>query len=224
MASSYSKSPSRNPVVVKAAIGKSRICEALREALPSYDEIIATLARNGAWWDSFRQKTRAISQAEPVEPLLSFGAHAYTSTSPAELGILAVAYARSLGRNHRLFALVDSLIIADSTLTATLEGMECLILLAKSYTDVGQPRRSWLTWRRGLAVALLMVRVGINGSHPTELTTANRDYTASVQTLLPYGNEYGWRFITATALPACFLASPTDSTTPTLTYQQRLVS
>ncbi|KAJ3519489.1 hypothetical protein NM208_g14110 [Fusarium decemcellulare] len=136
---------------------RAKICETLRSALPSYDEITATLARDGAWWDSFRQKTHVMSQAEPVEPLLSFAARAYTSKSPAELAILAVAYGRSLGRSHSLFSLVDNLIISDFVLGATLDGMQCLILLAKTYTDIGQPRRAWFTWRKGLAIAQMTV-------------------------------------------------------------------
>ncbi|KAI8676245.1 Zn(2)-C6 fungal-type domain-containing protein [Fusarium sp. Ph1] len=139
-----------------AAAHKAKICGTLRSALPSYDEITATLSKNGSWWDSFRQKTRAISQNEPLEPLLSFAAHAYTSTSPAELAILAVAYARSLGQGHKIFTLVDTLIIGDFVLAATLDGMECLVLLAKTYTDIGQPRRAWFTWRKGLAIAQMM--------------------------------------------------------------------
>ena len=136
---------------------KSKACESLRAALPSYDAITAVIVKNGAWWDSFRQKTRAISQAEPIEPLLSFAARAYTSTNPAELAILAIAYERSLGRSHNLLATVDNLIMADFTFVTTLEGMECLILIAKTYTDIGQPRRAWLIWRKGLAIAQLMV-------------------------------------------------------------------
>ena len=159
-------SPSSAPDLVRPAARAADVCQALRSALPIYDDITATLLRNGGWWDSFRQKTRAISQAEPVEPLLSFAAHAYTSASPAEVAILAVAYARALGRSHRLFAVVDSLIISDFALAATLDGMECLILLAKTYTDIGQPRRAWLTWRKGLAIAQLMVCLAhIGGLH-----------------------------------------------------------
>lgn len=133
------------------------MCKELRSALPRYDEIVEALSQNGDWWESFRQKTRAISQAEPVEPLLSFAAHAYTSENPAVLGTLAIAYGRSLGRGNHLFALVDRLVLADFSLAATTYGMECLILLGKTYTDIGQPKRAWLTWHRGLANAQLMV-------------------------------------------------------------------
>jgi hypothetical protein len=40
---------------------------------------------------------------------------------------------------------------------STVEGLECLILLAVLYADEGQPRRSWMTYRRGVMVAHLTV-------------------------------------------------------------------
>ncbi|KAL2072906.1 hypothetical protein VTL71DRAFT_12249 [Oculimacula yallundae] len=131
------------------------VCETLRSALPTYDIIMSTLSKNGAWWISFRQKCHAIYGA-PVESLLAFAARIYTSSNPTELGTLVAAYARSTNHNNHLYALVDSLIISDLTYSATLDGLECLILLAKSYTDIGQPRRAWFVWRKGMTVAQLM--------------------------------------------------------------------
>jgi hypothetical protein len=122
------------------------VCKTLRSAMPGFDAIMSTLSKNGAWWNSFRQKTHAITQA-PVEGLSTFAARTYTSNNPAELGILAAAYARSIRDGHQLYALVDGLVVSDFTYSATITGMECLILLAKSYTDMGQPRRAWLTSR-----------------------------------------------------------------------------
>ncbi|KAI9854171.1 MAG: hypothetical protein M1813_001341 [Trichoglossum hirsutum] len=133
------------------------VCETLRSALPDYDTVMSTLSKNGAWWSSFRHKTHAISQT-PVEALAAFAARSYISGNPAQLGILVAAYARSSIQNYHLYAIVDSLVISDSAYSATMEGMECLILLAKSYIDIGQPRRAWLMYRRGMAIAQLMVR------------------------------------------------------------------
>ena len=134
------------------------VCQTLRSALPDYDTVMSTLSKNGAWWSSFRHKTHAISQT-PVEALAAFATRSYTSDNPAELGILVAAYARSSNQNHHLYAIVDSLVISDSVYSATIEGMECLILLAKSYIDIGQPRRGWFMYRRGMAIAQLMVQV-----------------------------------------------------------------
>ncbi|KAF4963444.1 hypothetical protein FSARC_8541 [Fusarium sarcochroum] len=162
-APSHTSVTPRTQVITHAAT----ICATLRSVLPSYDEITTVLTKNGAWWNSFPHKTRAISQAEPVEALLTFAAHAYTSTSPAELAMLAVAYGRSLGQNHDRFSLVDSLIISDFALISTLDGMECLILLAKTYTDMGQPRRAWFTWRKDIAIAQMMGLHLVSSDIPT---------------------------------------------------------
>lgn len=134
------------------------VCETLRSALPSYDATMSILSKNGAWWNSFRLKSHAVHEA-PVEPLAAFGRRTYTTSNPAELGILVAAYARSMNQSHHLYDLVDRMVIADFSYSATLEGLECLILLAKSYTDIGQPRRAWFMWRRGIAIAQLMVPI-----------------------------------------------------------------
>ena len=136
---------------------KLEICRSLRAKMPSFDDIMTTVVQNGAWWDSFRQKTVAISQTETMEPLTTYATRAYTSSNPAEVGLLALAYARSANTNHSLYETVDHLIISDFAYATTTEGMECLVLLAKSYTDLAQPRRAWFTWRKGLAIAQLMV-------------------------------------------------------------------
>jgi hypothetical protein len=135
------------------------VCETLRSGLPSYDAIMQALAENGAWWSSFRVKIRALSGASPFEGIEAFAARAYTSKNPAELGTLAVALARSESQYDHLYAVVENLIIADLKFSATGEGMECLVLLAKAHTDIGQPRKSWMLWRRAMTIAQLMVRV-----------------------------------------------------------------
>ncbi|KXJ87914.1 hypothetical protein Micbo1qcDRAFT_109793, partial [Microdochium bolleyi] len=134
----------------------ARACKVLRSNLPSYDDLLTALESGADWWNSFRRKTHIISQTHPIEPLTAFAAHAYTSSTPAEVGTLAVAYARSTGSNASLYNLVDDVILSDFGLAATLAGLECLVLVAKTYTDIGQPRRAWLTWRKGMMMAQMM--------------------------------------------------------------------
>jgi hypothetical protein len=129
----------------------------LRSALPNYDGVISTLAKNGSWWSSFRSKTQTIADS-PVEEIETFAARAYTSRNLGELGALAAAYARSAGDCEPLYALVEGLVISDFNYLATTEGMECLVLLAKAHTDIGQPRKAWMLWRRAMTVAQLMVK------------------------------------------------------------------
>ncbi|KAH7131093.1 hypothetical protein EDB81DRAFT_807913 [Dactylonectria macrodidyma] len=131
------------------------VCTALRSALPSYDSIMATLSEHGSWWESFRFKTH-LNVDEPAEGLLAFASRTYTSGNPSLLGTLVTAYARCLNRYHQLYAIVESLVISETEYVSTVEGLQCLILLAKSLTEVGHPRRSWLIWRKGMAIAQLL--------------------------------------------------------------------
>ncbi|KAK7419291.1 hypothetical protein QQX98_003443 [Neonectria punicea] len=136
------------------------VCAALRSALPSYDSVMSTLSQHGSWWESFRFKTH-LNVGEPTESLTTFAARTYTSSNPSLLATLVTAYARSLNKYHQLFAVVESLVISEFEYVSTLDGMQCLILLAKSLTEVGHPRRSWLIWRKGMAIAQLMVGLTI---------------------------------------------------------------
>jgi hypothetical protein len=131
-------------------------CSKLRSLLPEYDLLMSTLSRNGAWWSSFRHKTQAICQG-PYEGLAAFAAHAYTSSNPAEVGMLVAAYARSTNQHRHLYELVESLVIPDSAHSYSAEAMELILLLAKAYSDIGQPRQSWMMYRKGLAVSEVMV-------------------------------------------------------------------
>ncbi|KAF5552607.1 hypothetical protein FMEXI_2758 [Fusarium mexicanum] len=133
----------------------SDACLKLRLVLPEYDLLISTLSKNGAWWSSFRQKVQVICQGS-YEDLATFAARAYMSNDPAELGMLLVAYARSTGNHHYLYGLVDKLAIPDSAHSYSTEAMELLLLLAKAYSDIGQPRQSWMMYRKGLAISEVM--------------------------------------------------------------------
>ncbi|KAL8344210.1 hypothetical protein RB601_004644 [Gaeumannomyces tritici] len=159
------------------------MCRALRSAIPAYDEVLAALPTAGGgacWWRSFRLKMQTLDPAQalqpragggsedPLEPLESFAARAYTSVaSPALVGTLAVAYARSLqagssgsGRRAmsaaKIYGDVENLVLSDMVYAATGEGLECLVLLAYCYMDAGMPRRAWFLWRKGLGIAQMM--------------------------------------------------------------------
>ncbi|RFN43339.1 hypothetical protein FIE12Z_12429 [Fusarium flagelliforme] len=133
----------------------SHVCSKLRSALPEYDVLMSTLSRNGAWWSSFRHKTQAICQG-PYEDLTTFAARAYTSSIPAEVGMLVAAYARSTSQHHHLYEFIESLSIPSSTQSYSAEDLELLLLLAKAYSDIGQPRKSWIMYRKGLTIAEVM--------------------------------------------------------------------
>ncbi|KAE8552063.1 hypothetical protein EYB25_005954 [Talaromyces marneffei] len=50
---------------------------------------------------------------------------------------------------------IDRLIIKDEDLCGTLPSLEAILLLSKWYTNIGRPRKAWLTTRRGVELAQL---------------------------------------------------------------------
>lgn len=141
---------------IRSLENKSKeLCEQLRLALPRYDKVMSTMSQNSAWWDSFQFKTE--SDAKTSESLLEFAARCYTTNNPAELGILVVAYAHSSEDNIHLLTVVENLVVSDSEYTSTSEGLDCLLLLAHTYTDLGHPRKAWVVYRKGLTFGQLLV-------------------------------------------------------------------
>ena len=139
--------------VVKAKL----ICETLRAALPSYDAMVLMFANNGAWWRNYRMKIRAFSGAPAAASIEDFAARVYTTGNPSDLGTLAVAFARSASDGDDLYALVESLVTSEFTYMTTVEGLGCLVLLAKVHKDIGQPRKAWMLWRKAMTFAQVMV-------------------------------------------------------------------
>jgi hypothetical protein len=95
---------------------------------------------------------------DTIESFPDFVRRAYTSDRPSELGKMAIAFAfaSDVDGSH-IYTLVDRLVVSDMAYMSTVEGLECLVLLAILYADEGQPRRSWMIYRRGVMVAHLTV-------------------------------------------------------------------
>lgn len=134
-----------------------RTRRAIIAALPPYNEIIDIFSKNADWWLTFRQKCPGT--AWRYEGLKEFAIDALTRGYPPQLGMLALGIGISMDTDNieKYVQLVDREIISDDEYAATLEGMECLILQSKIYADIGQPRKAWLCYRRGLMFAQLMV-------------------------------------------------------------------
>jgi hypothetical protein len=156
----FSESGRNIPRKLSKSKSKSeRVCEAFRSALPRYDKLVEILLARGSWWEYWLQKTFGTSR--PSENLSQYAARIYCTGKPAELGVLVSAFALSTDTNdsYLFLSLVDQLIISDDEYAATVEGMECILLQSKCYLDVGKPRKAWLSYHRGLALAQLMVSV-----------------------------------------------------------------
>lgn len=134
---------------------RERTKKALLEVLPPYDKLNKVLTSNDEWWQTWRKKC---SGTAGNLSLAQFASRALSDGNIGAIGIvvLAVGICSDNGDVDRHIEAVDRYVLADDEYAATLEGMECLILLGKWYADVGQPRRAWLASRKGLLFAQLM--------------------------------------------------------------------
>ena len=132
------------------------LCIALRSQLPSFDMVLTALEENGKWWDSFYSKIHS-NAYESAEGLTEFARQVYTTNNPAELATLVTAYARSTSGNNHLYEFVEQAVLSNMKYLESIEGLNCLILLGKSYIDAGEPKRAWLLYRRGIAMAQMLV-------------------------------------------------------------------
>ncbi len=133
--------------------------QALIAVLPPYDQLIKILNSNSDWWQTWRRKCSGTSG--PVQTLPQFAAQALNAGNIGAIGTVVLSVGICLSEDtsdvDRYFEAVDRWVLSDDEYAASLEGMECLILKSKWYADVGQPRRAWIAYRKGLMYAQLMV-------------------------------------------------------------------
>lgn len=131
--------------------------QALIAMLPPYDQLNKLLNSNSEWWQTWRRKCSGTSGPEQTLP--QFAAHALTTGNIGALGtvVLSVGICASddSADVERYIEAVDRWVLSEDEYAASLEGMELLILKSKWYADVGQPRRAWIAYRKGLMYAQL---------------------------------------------------------------------
>jgi hypothetical protein len=131
---------------------REKVKQALLSMLPPYDQLLKLLNSNADWWQTWRRKCSGTSS--PDQTLSQFSVQAMTTGNIGAIAtvVLAVGICASEDSDDvdRYIECVDRWVLSDDEFAATLEGMECLILKSKWYADVGQPRRAWLSYRKGL--------------------------------------------------------------------------
>ncbi|KAF2708550.1 hypothetical protein K504DRAFT_380369 [Pleomassaria siparia CBS 279.74] len=161
---------------------RERAKQALMATLPPYDQLNKILASNSEWWQTWRRKCSGTSTSG--QSLSSFASKALADGNIGAIGtvVLSVAICSAdEGDVDRYIETVDRWVLSDDEYAATLEGMECLILKAKWYADVGQPRRAWIAHRKGLMYIQLM------GLHRKRTTSAAHE---SVWWSLYHGDRF----------------------------------
>lgn len=138
---------------------KERAIQALVSMMPPLDQLIKVLTTNSEWWHTWRRKCSGTSTSD--ETLPEFASKALSSKNVGAIGTVALAVGICSDDEkevERYIEAIDHWVLSDDEYAATLEGMELLILKSKWYADVGQPRRAWLAYRKGLMYTQLMVR------------------------------------------------------------------
>ena len=141
------------------SVKREKAKQALIAMLPPFDQLTQLLNRNGDWWQTWRRKCSGTSG--PEQTLSQFAAQALKEGNVGAIGtvVLSVGICTSDDSNDldRYIEAVDRWVLADDEYAASLEGIECGLLKSKWYADVGQPRRAWIAYRKGLMYAQLMV-------------------------------------------------------------------
>ncbi|PVH97793.1 hypothetical protein DM02DRAFT_616265 [Periconia macrospinosa] len=136
---------------------KERTRQALLAMLPPQPQLSKVLNSNSDWWATWRRKCSGTCAQN--ETLAQFASKALTDVNIAAIGTVVLAVGICVDEEREVEKYlegVDRWVLADDEYAATLEGMELLILKAKWYADVGQPRRAWLAYRKGLMYTQLM--------------------------------------------------------------------
>ncbi|KAF2141777.1 uncharacterized protein K452DRAFT_250611 [Aplosporella prunicola CBS 121167] len=162
----------------------------LLDALPSNETLQRSIIIASEWWGFWR--TTMPGTAGNMN-LQQFAVKAITDGTPAQVALLllAVGVAGEMEDLSRYLALVHATIVSDDDYMTGIDGLECALLQAKCYAEIGQPRRGWLTVRRCLTFAQL---TGLHRNHAKNQawdsiwwTMFNHDRFLSLLLGLPYG-------------------------------------
>jgi hypothetical protein len=178
-----------NPAApIKAKDQRTR--QALLAVLPPYEKLLSILNSQGHMWAVFQRKCPGTREAASIE---QFATRVLSHGTPCEVGMLVLLLGACTEGDvlDQCLALVDRWIISDDDYMGTLEGLECALLQGKIYADIGQARRSWLAFRRGLTLAQLM---GLHRNHSLSISRESiwwSLYGADRLTSLMLGMPYG---------------------------------
>ncbi|USP79894.1 brassinin detoxification factor 1 [Curvularia clavata] len=132
--------------------------QALIAVLPPYEQLTKILHSNSGWWEMWRRKCSGTSG--PDQTLAQFAAQALTTGNVGAIAMVVLSVGICESENtdqvQRYFETVDRWFLFDDEYAASLEGLECLVLKSKWYADIGQPRRAWIAYRKGLMYAQLI--------------------------------------------------------------------
>lgn len=163
----------------RAKAKHDRIRQVLLDLLPAQHDLNAILESTTAWWDTWRLLFSEISVSKEEKTLKNHILSALKQESPVSIarGLICLGicfrqvrpgadnsslhFSRSPKDTMDYYMnVVDQLIIADDEYAGSCDGLELIVLVAKTHVNLGHPRKGWLLLRRGVALAQLI------GIHP----------------------------------------------------------
>ncbi|KUJ11630.1 uncharacterized protein LY89DRAFT_654308 [Mollisia scopiformis] len=159
-----------------------------RLLLPNADDLNTIFTTSQLFWKIWQKGQGLVFDPDPqnfdsVRSATSFIHGSMDSDNPARVAkaVLFVAFCiqqlpNNVVNNHTFLTadpearsdsyilLADMLLSIGENSMPTIDGLECLDILAKLYMNMGKPRESWLSIRRAINLALLLRLHGSNGT------------------------------------------------------------
>ncbi|KAK2829895.1 hypothetical protein FQN49_007154, partial [Arthroderma sp. PD_2] len=150
-------SKSIDPMAAK----EKRAALALRDLLPSSDQLRELLNSSAMLWTIWRARFPEIFKLENLEKAADIGKLLFCiimaldqRSTKFDCQSLKVPVSREKYVEQCLAAL-DKYVLNDDDILSSLSGIECIYMAGKYYTNIGRPRKSWLLTRRGINFAQL---------------------------------------------------------------------
>jgi hypothetical protein len=152
----------------------------LLKLLPAPTELKAIVESGASWWTRWKGLFPEISTLENTETMQSFVAWAFAQEDPVlvAIGLLCVGLcvrqllpeSPQISRlplppkllMERYMAIIERIVIADIDYVSSQEGVQLMQLQAKTYVNLGQPRKGFLLFRHTISTAQVM------GLYPTQ--------------------------------------------------------
>lgn len=163
------------PAISRSQYNKSKaLIAALTQLLPAPHDLETILNSSTEWWTTFQNMFPDITDSRCLT-LKEAVSHSLRSERPAEIGKILVCIAICIHKMptdvdwkrvqptesrpelmERYVSTVERLIIYDNEFSATMDGIECMILSARYHINMGRPRRAWLLNHRAIAFCELL--------------------------------------------------------------------
>lgn len=229
-----------DPVISRAQYNKSKaLIAALTQLLPPPHDLEIILSASTEWWMIWRKMFPEITDSR-CSTMKEAVSHSLRSEKPAEIGKIMLCIAISIhqmpdgfdwSRMHlkedrlemmeRYINTVERLIICDNEISATIDGIECMLLSAKYQINMGRPRRAWLLYHRAVAFCQLL------GYHrlASQPDKTGQEYKRQVScwSHVMMGDRYlaiilGLPYSVSEAFVTPYVPSRNNPNTPNLTY------